>query len=218
MIFVLYADVEPLNDDELFEYFYKNISETRQKKINAFRMRKDRNLSLGASVLLDCGLNKLFGLREKEMQYGFSGNGRPFLKNRPDIYFSVSHSGTKAVAAFSDAEIGADIEKIKNADLKIAKRFFDEKEYDYLNSITDSEKQTAEFYRLWTMKESYMKFTGLGMKLPLDSFCIEFNENRAFCGETVFYEHDGISGYRLSVCSRNKNEKPEIECMGFQKG
>ena len=180
-------------------------------------MRKDKNLSLGASVLLDCGLNKLFGLREKEMQYGFTENGRPFFENRPDIYFSISHSGMKAVAAFSDGEIGADIEKIKNADLKIAKRFFNEKEYEYLNSISDSEKQTSEFYRLWTMKESYMKFTGLGMKLPLDSFCIEQGE-RASCGETVFYEYDGISGYRLSVCSRNKNEKPEISCISFLKG
>ena len=218
MIFVLYADVKPLNDDELFEHFYKNISETRQKKINAFRMRKDRNLSLGASVLLDCGLDKLFGLREKEMQHGITETGRPFFENRPDIHFSVSHSGAKVTVAFSDGEIGADIEEIKNADLKIAKRFFNEKEYEYLNSITDSEKQTAEFYRLWTMKESYTKLTGFGLKMPLNSFCIEINENNASCGETVFYEHDGINGYRLSVCSRNKNEKPEIGCISFLKG
>ncbi len=128
----------------------------------------------------------------------------------------VQYQGKKPTLENENA-VKAIIEEIKNADLKIAKRFFNEKEYEYLNSISDSKKQREEFYRLWTMKESYMKFTGLGMKLPLDSFCIEQGE-KASCGETVFYEYDGISGYRLSVCSRNKNEKPEISCISFLKG
>ena len=218
MIEILYADVECLNDDDLFDFYYKNVSSHRQKKIDSFRFRKDKNLSLGASALLDCGLYKKYSLREKEMLYGAYENGKPFFENRPDIHFSISHSGKKVIAAFSDSEIGADIEKISTADLKIAKRFFAQSEYEYLDSIADSEKQTAEFYRLWTMKESYMKFTGLGMKQPLGSFCIQLDGGRASCGETVFYEYDGISGYRLSACSENKNEKPEISCISFLKG
>ena len=42
--------------------------------------------------------------------------------------------------------------------------------------IEDEHKRCEEFYRLWTLKESFMKVTGLGMKLPLDSFCFQLGE------------------------------------------
>lgn len=221
MIEFLYADVSPLNDDEIFRTFYENASSERRKKIDAFRFRKDKNLSLGASVLLDAGL-KSFGLCEKEMVYGTCENGKPLFKNRPDIFFNISHSGNVAAAAFSDGEIGIDIEKIGNADLKIAKRFFSRDEYRYLESLSE-EKSGSEFYRLWTLKESFMKITGLGMKLPLNSFCIRTENGVSVeCGDInddfYFYEFDEIDGFRASICSHKKNEKLKISCISFLKG
>lgn len=214
LVQIFYADTKPLNDDETFSSFYEKVSARRQKKINSFRFRKDKNLCLGASALLDVGLRES-GLTEKEMIYSEQKNQKPFFTNHPEIFFNISHSGNYAAAAFSDSEIGIDIEKIKDADLKIAKRFFAEEEYKYLEKISDKEKQNREFYRLWTLKESFMKVTGLGMSLPLNEFCIHINDIISVTCDRVnndfyFYEYDGIDGFCLSVCSVNKNEKTEF--------
>ena len=222
MVQIIYADVSPLNDDDIFNAFYESASEERQKKTDSFRFRKDKNLCLGASAVIDSGLRK-YNLCEKEMTYGTYENQKPYFKNAPEIHFNISHSETMAAAAFSDGKIGIDIEKIKDADLKIAKRFFAEEEYKYLGRFTDKEKQNREFYRLWTLKESFMKVTGLGLKLPLNQFCINIDENGVSVKydnaekDYFFYEYC-IKGYCISVCSENEIKKPDIVSIGFVKG
>ena len=65
--------------------------------------------------------------------------------------------------------IGVDIEKIQLIDLKVAQRFFSEKEYEDLIAKTSSER-IAYFYDLWTLKESLTKTLGIGLTIPLNSF------------------------------------------------
>lgn len=219
MIRIFHADVEPLNNDEMFDFYYENISEARKKKVDSLKQRKDKNLCVGASSLIDAGLKK-YNLCEKEITYGTYENQKPFIKNAPQIHFNISHSGTMAAVVFSDGEIGIDIEKIKDFRLETAKRFFDKKEYEYLLKFNDSDEQKKEFFRLWTLKESYMKFTGQGMKLPLDSFCINIEDEKATVnhGGCYFYEYNHIDGYCLAVCSDKEIIKPEIVSIGFVKG
>ncbi len=219
MIHFLYTDVRPLNDDELFNRYYDSLSAERQKKTDAFRFRKDKNLSLGAGILLDEGLKK-YGLCEKEMTCGTYENQKPYFKNRPDIHFSVSHSGAFAAAAFSDGEIGIDIEEIKESDLKIAKRFFAEDEYSYLENTADNNLRNHEFYRLWTLKESFMKITGKGMQLPLDSFCIHIDGSDISVQSSIddnfyFYESSMIDGFCASLCSHKKDEIIKTDILNF---
>lgn len=219
MIHFLYMCVRPLNDDELFKYYYDNLSAERRKKTDAFRFRKDKNLSLGAGILLNEGLKK-YGLSEKEMTYGTYENQKPYFKDRPDIHFSISHSGVFAAAAFSDGDIGIDIEEIKETDFKIAKRFFAEDEYNYLENITDKNLRNREFYRLWTLKESFMKITGKGMQLPLNSFCIHIDSNDISVESSIddkfyFYESSMIDGFCASLCSHKKDEIIKTDILNF---
>ena len=78
-----------------------------------------------------------------------------FINNK-DIFFSVSHSGEKVIVMFSDKEIGCDIEKIGKPNFEISKRFFSENENSLLKNIKSEEEKTRMFYRLWTLKESYL--------------------------------------------------------------
>lgn len=166
---IYYLNVEFLNDDDIFNKNLEQMSEYRRRKINAFRFRKDKNLSLGAGILIDRGLEK-YGLRESIMKIITGENGKPYFENSPEIFFSISHSGAMAAAAFSENEIGCDIEKIAVHDLSIAKRFFTEKESDFILSAPDEAEMQCRFVRIWTLKESYIKATGRGMSLPLNSF------------------------------------------------
>lgn len=167
-------DVTQFEEPQNFRKHYEMLSMERREKIDAYRIENAKRLSLGAGVLLDEGLRE-YGLRERVVRIGKGENGKPYLEDYPDIYFNLSHSGNLVFAVFADTEVGCDVEEIDRMQEKIAKRFFCREEYEYLLQ-QDEEKQCGEFYRLWTLKESFMKVTGLGMKLPLDSFCFEFGE------------------------------------------
>ena len=82
-------------------------------------------------------------------------------------FFNVSHAGDYVVGVLSDCEVGCDIEKNANAPLEVAEHYFYHSELAYIKAAKNKDKA---FFTLWTLKESYMKMTGRGMSLPLDSF------------------------------------------------
>lgn len=186
--------------DELIYDFDKqlnNISFCRQERVQSYKRTSDKNLCLAATLLLDKALDA-FGLREKDMDYSFCEHGKPYFKNRPDLFFSLSHSGSYAMAAVSDKEIGCDIQQIKNIDLKISKRFFTEYENDYIKNILD-------FFRVWTLKESFIKLIGTGLSMPLNSFCIENLADSPYIdynGSRYVFTENKIGDYYLSICQK----------------
>lgn len=168
-------DTKQLENPEIFESYYKEVSKERRQKIDRFRMAKDKRLSLAAGVLFGEGL-KEYGISEKQVRVAEKESGKPYLLDYPDIYFNISHSEKKVLVVFSDVEIGCDIEyAAEMKGLELAEKFFCRSEYDYI--VRQSKKeQAAAFYRLWTLKESFLKATGLGLKLPLNHFCIRIEE------------------------------------------
>ena len=190
------------------------MSEYRRKKTEGLRLRKDRNLSLGAGILIDSFLKGL-GLSERKMNYGFVGNRKPVFIGLPEVHFSISHSDKIAIAAFSDSEIGCDVEKITKANLSLAKRFFCREEYDLLVKEEDPEKRDLLFFRLWTLKESFVKASGYGMELPMNSFLIRLEDGGVSVEcETVkysfeFHEYSCIPGFCAAYCSEGKHPCPE---------
>ena len=203
-VYKLYSlDTEVYNDDNLYREAFDSLSLSRREKIKALRMRKDKNLSLGAGVLLDRGL-KEYGLCERNMEYGFIQNKKPVFLNAPDVHFNISHSGTMAIAAFSDSPVGCDIEMCAKADLKLSDRFFTEREAELLHLLPEKERD-GMFYRLWTIKESYMKYTGEGMSLPLNAFEIIFTpdgpqiERNGEHAHVKITELQSFPGYKCAV-------------------
>jgi len=175
-------NTEQLADDACFQECYSQLSAYRRAKIDRYRFIKDKRLSLGAGMLMDRGLRE-YGLKEADVTIGQQKNGKPYLPEHPHIHFNLSHSENMVLAVFAGAEVGCDIEYTKEADLKLAKRFFCPEEYEFLASLEGEERNSA-FYRLWTLKESFLKATGMGMELPLNSF--------------GFYLSDGIIKVRQS--------------------
>lgn len=112
--------------------------------------------------------------------------GKPRLADRPDIHFSLSHSGSVAVCALSfpgtaagedacvisdspDAPaVGADVERIDdpvNAPRlrRLAERFFPPREAERLRDVPDR-LYPAAFAGAWTALESFVKRTGEGFR------------------------------------------------------
>ncbi len=211
---VYVADTKPLENTELFNSLYSLVSVQRQEKINRIAFNKDKRLSLGAELLLKKALSDI-GISDYEFSYG--ENGKPFIKCKENIFFNLSHSGERVMCAVSSKEVGCDVEKVKSVNLKIAKRFFFAEEYEAIRAQKTPEEQKDMFFRLWTLKESFMKVTGLGMQLPLDSFCVALNDNgvsltQSFSNENYYLKEYFLEkDYKYSVCSLISNvEEPVL--------
>lgn len=88
-----------------------------------------------------------------------------------DLHFNASHTdGLVAVAVSPHGALGIDVEAIdRSVDLAVANRYFFGAEARWLDSLP-SDRRLEGFLRLWTLKEAYIKATGLGLSQPLDEF------------------------------------------------
>ena len=83
--------------------------------------------------------------------------GKPYLKGHP-VHFNVSHSGLLWMCMVGDAPCGIDIQQEKDCSFeKISARHFNDEEQAYIGR-----EGISGFFRLWTMREAYGKYTGQG--------------------------------------------------------
>lgn len=92
--------------------------------------------------------------------------GKPYFADLP-IFFSLSHSGERAILAVSDREIGADIQEKRAVNLRLAARFFTARENEYIGEDVD------RFFEIWTKKEAYGKWQGVGLGTALQTDILE---------------------------------------------
>ena len=197
------ADVSALEDERLFQAAYRAVPPARQEKIDRLRCPGDKRLSAGAALLLHLALREA-GVPEDRMCFLMRGEGKPCLATG-EVSFNLSHSGTVAACAVSPFEIGCDVERIGNGGLPIARRFFHPAEVGWLTSSPEDERD-VRFYRLWTLKESFVKATGEGMRLPLASFSAVPGDDAPIMWNGHLYRfaevHD-VAGYCAAVCVRD---------------
>ena len=211
-VITYYADSGDLKDREAYDSAYSRVSAVRRGKTDNFVFNKDRRLSLGVELLLMKALEDL-GEDSESFEIEYVANGKPKLKGS-DICFNLSHSEERVMCSVSERDVGCDVEFIKPINLEIARRFFFGSEYDTIASMEDSE-QYDTFYRFWTLKESFMKVTGLGFELPLDHFRIDLGEEITV-DQSVddryyrFVEYNPNDGYRCAVCSVDNGFEPEM--------
>lgn len=207
------ANVSSLYDDTIYNQLYCNLSSDRRDKTDLLKLKKDKILSIASETLLRYAIKDYLG-KDIELNYIYLKNNKPYLKDEK-LYFNISHSKEYCIVALSDSEIGCDIEYIDDIDLNIAKRFFTKNEYNNIVNNIDSKNM---FYRYWTLKESFVKVTGMGLKLPLDSFEVQINSNIDLIqnfdnNEYYFKEIDVLKDYRISICNMSKLDDLEIEIV-----
>ncbi len=173
-------------------YALKTLSDARLEKAAALKNEADRARSLCAGLALDACLQAV-GLREREVTVKTDEHGKPYLADHPELYFSLSHSGDFAVCALDDAPIGVDLERHRPIDSeRLAKR--------YLNVTAPLTR--AEFFSLWTKKESYLKAVGIGLA------GLHAEPEAGW----QFREYP-LRGYSLTVCSRKAAFTPSLSVL-----
>lgn len=135
--------------------------------------------------------------------------GKPFLVGGKR-HFNISYSKNKLMIATDNTPIGVDIEYMKEIDnIDSLAAHFSPEEKDALYQLENAEK-IKYFYRLWVLKESYIKAVGKGFSCPFNSFYIEMKETSATLIYTKendlnwkFKSYTFPDGYCLAICARH---------------
>lgn len=134
------------------------LPEWRRAKALSYRTDIDRFLCAKSFLMLDGMLRNRFGINRCP-EFSIAEGGKPFLREYPDVHFSISHCRKGIACAVSDSPVGVDIEEIQ-FDAALAPVVLNA---DELAAVTAAEGPALAFTWLWTRKESYLKLTGEGI-------------------------------------------------------
>ncbi|QGQ96130.1 4'-phosphopantetheinyl transferase superfamily protein [Paenibacillus psychroresistens] len=179
-------------------------------KLKKFQKVEDRFRSLFGEILMRTEVSKVLGITSQDITISHNSYGKPSIQGIDDFHYNISHSGAWVLCIFGSTPVGVDIEKIEPIDaIQIAERFFSALEREYLNSVV-SEDCLSDFYKIWTLKESYIKAVGKGLSIPLDTFNVVGSKLSYSLSSSstveIDYElkqYNFEEGYECSACAHN---------------
>ena len=158
-------------DKKKFNELLNTLNDYEKNKILRYRRYEDSLRSLMGKIIVKEALHL------DKLNLGYNEWGKPYLIDINNKHFNISHSNEWVVVAISENPIGIDVQHIDNTDISIGERFFSKDESEYLFSLTE-EKRKDCFFKLWTLKEAFIKSEGKGLSIPLDSFSIDISNEK----------------------------------------
>ena len=178
-----------------------SVASDRFEKIKKMKTKSAKAQAIGAALLLLYGFRHA-GVDPLTETIGYSQHGKALLVNRSDVRFNLSHSGEHVLFTLADFELGCDVQQKLPNRSGVAHRFYEEKELAQMQASDDKEDT---FFRIWTAKESYIKWLGLGMAKDLRSFFVDLKRQQIYDKEksawtAAIFEAQSPS-YRTAVCA-----------------
>lgn len=189
----------------------KHLPFDRLQKMHSYRSLSDQWLCAAAYRLLQHGIFVEHGIEEVCVQVDSMPSGKPFLKYLAGIHFNISHCEMGAVCALSEQEIGVDIECFSLPRPQVMKHVLSNDEYEYAMAAQCPDKV---FTRLWTLKESWLKATGLGLAYGAKRVVVNLTESYlcivqdGFIAKIAWENEAGC----LAQCCKNEKCLPVISC------
>ena len=177
------------------------VSRERLERIERYRLIYGQVQSVLAYLLFRYGLIRDYGITEiptiaKEKM------GKPFLPQFSDLHFNLSHCRTAVACGFSSKPIGVDVQHLVPYKESVVRFFMTPTEAEQISRADES----REFTRMWTVKESYGKYLGMGIRYPMSSTTVaEGTDPRGF-----FIKSYCMKDYYLSVCAEEEQNLCEV--------
>lgn len=155
-----------------------------------YRVLDDRKRSLLSVLLMKLALTNYYDISPKEVKIVREKGMKPYFKysreNARQIHFNVSHDGDIVVIILSKRVVGIDVmkselplrsrssgssvEEAKEKFLNNMKNIFQPSEWNYI------QRDISRFMRYWTIKESFVKYVGLGLYIDPKRLLIDLND------------------------------------------
>lgn len=183
------------------------LDEAERERVSRYRHTPSRRAFIVARGVLRTLLSELAPSTAPEAwRFETGERGKPIVPGGPS--FNLSHTDGLVVVAASTASVnlGVDVEAIdRSSDLdKLAQRYFSPFEARAWMRRPHDERRDR-FFDLWTLKESYMKATGLGFALGLSTFWFDLDAR-----PLAFHADPGVDlaperwAFRCWACGRHR--------------
>lgn len=186
---------------ELLRRASRILDDEMRTRLSSFRDESAASHAL-VSYCLRCAALEREGLARGTYRVMRDGFGKPFVEGNP-VHFNLSHSGRWCVCAVSDGPVGVDVQEHRIISRAVARRFYSAEEFCRLDAL-DGEAYAREFFRIWSLKESYIKCIGKGLAHPLSSFTVPPASSNPSRIEGIPAKSYVIEGYSLALCGEGK--------------
>ena len=158
------------------------LDDGERRRLDSYVSPEARRLFLAGRAGVRQVAARYSGLASGSLRMRCDERGKPTLIDPEGLHFNLSHSGGTALAAFSSAPVGVDIERRgRSRDFAaIARRFF---LHDEAEAVLRSDVDREEvFLRIWTAKEAIVKLSGKGLAEGL-ALARTTSDGRGFLGD-----------------------------------
>lgn len=244
MITVYYRKVLPYPEAGELPFYLGKLETRRREKLLHMKNKRAQAVSLAAGCVLYDALCERLGLWPGvtppfSVEYG--EKGKPFLPHYPELHFNLSHSGDYVCAALGDGPVGVDLQEKTEVRMRVAERFFTASDNQRLAECKEEGRRDL-FFRMWSVKESYVKLTGEGMSRGLSDFEIDWAGSAIYAREKAeafesavrggkeperpkegqraalpaayFREQENLPGYSFCVCFREPEQEVLWKALG----
>ncbi len=195
------------DENRLFDVAFSFLPKRRQDRIRAMQSRDDAVRTLTGDLMIRELAGIRLGIDPRDVGIEEDPLGKPWITGQEMLHFNISHSGRWVLCAIGDEPVGVDVEFFDPTAMEAARLVFNDRECRWIFQGNGT-KAVDRFFVLWTLKESYMKFTGLGLGLAPLSFEIDVKQDRIqLTGEGVHkvrlecYRPDET--HRAALCTTN---------------
>lgn len=214
---ILVTDADTLTPEQI-SAMSGILSPGKWDRIQRFHRREDASRCLVGDLAARFAVARCAGIDYTDIRFGIASHGKPYVIGLDGMDFNISHSGEFVACVVGQGSVGVDVERMGTFDFGIAERFFDRSECDNLRELPDGQR-TAELYRLWTLKESYVKAIGRGLsKLLHARFHVPLGDSPTLAGDMSgrwfrFRSYWFHLDYVCSVCSSDESFPDEAEMI-----
>ncbi|MBO4831721.1 MAG: hypothetical protein J5569_04500 [Oscillospiraceae bacterium] len=163
--------------------------------------------SAAVRALLRRAVAEEYGLRGLRIEK--TEHGKPYFPERPDIYFSLSHTDGAVLCAVSSSPVGCDVQIHRPVHERVPERV-----------CAPEELRQMDFFDLWALKESWIKLRGL-LDRPLREIVFTASDgiitappcvtDTAVPMPVFARVYGGLGDYSAAVCSAEDGIPDAIE-------
>ena len=170
-------------EDHVVGQLESTLSLEEKARADRFHFANDRKRFAVARGLLRELLGAYLRQAPAHLEFSYGQHGKPALSGGNSLgglCFNLSHSANLVVYAIArERNLGIDVEHVRpdSAGDDIAQRYFSAREVKDLRTLPP-ENRVEGFFNCWTRKEAYLKATGMGLQIALDSFAVSLLPNQ----------------------------------------
>ncbi|MCR5544756.1 MAG: 4'-phosphopantetheinyl transferase superfamily protein [Eubacterium sp.] len=152
--------------------YIRRLPDWRIEKAERIIHEESRIQSIVAGRLLDMAVADYLAVDIADVIWpeDYDENSRMYIdkESGKKLLFNITHAGELVAVAVSESCVGLDIECKEDKDFHVTERMFAPEDREYI--LGDQNR----FRDVWTIKESFLKCTGEGIVVPLNSFTVDY--------------------------------------------